>query len=138
VFIAFAAEELGLVGSREYVKALTHDQRSAIRAMINLECLGLTVPEIWASHADPKLFQAYIRVMNALHLQPTAVNVDKVGDDDAHSFRNIGIPTATLHSITQETFPLLHTSKDKVTAVHSGDYYDAYRVAAALLAYLDT
>ena len=138
IFVAFAAEEKGLFGSREYVNRLTNDQRKSIRAMINLECLGLTSPEIWGSRADPKLLEAYARVMSALHMQPASVNVDRVGDDDSHSFRDAKIPTLTIHSITQETLPLLHTSKDKISAINAGDYYDAYRVAAVLLVYLDS
>jgi Zn-dependent M28 family amino/carboxypeptidase len=138
VFVAFAAEEVGMHGSQEYVDKLTREERTTIRAMINLECLGMNSPEIWASRADPQLRDAYARVVNFFKLPPLGVNVDKVGDDDSHPFRDARIPTLTLHSITQETFPLLHTSKDKVSAIHPSDYYDAYRVAATLLAYLDT
>jgi hypothetical protein len=137
VFLAFAAEETGLNGSRMYVNQLSGEQRAATRAMINLECLGLTPPKIWASHADPHLLGAYKRVVNALHIPAAGVNVERVGDDDSHPFRDVHIPTLTIHSITQETYPILHTSKDRVSAIHPDDYYAAYRVAATLLAFLD-
>jgi hypothetical protein len=137
VFVGFAAEETGLNGSREYVNALTRPQRIAVRAMINLECLGLTPPKIWASRADPHLLEAYARVATALHMQPAAVNVDRVGDDDSHSFRDAKIPTLSIHSLTQKTFPILHSPRDNIDAIDSDHYYSAYRLAATLLAYLD-
>lgn len=137
VFIAFAAEERGLVGSHAYVAALNHDQRTAIHAMINLECLGLTAPKIWGSRADPHLLNAYARVADALRIPAAGVNVEQVGDDDSHSFRDAHIPTLTIHSITQDTYRILHTSKDQLSAIHPDDYYDAYRIAATLLALLD-
>lgn len=137
-FVAFAAEETGLNGSHEYVSKLSREQRSAIHAMINLECLGLTPPKIWASRADPHLLEAYARVANSLHIQAAAVNVERVGDDDSHPFRDAHIPTLTIHSITQDTYPILHTSRDQVSVIHPDDYYAAYRVAATLLAFLDS
>jgi aminopeptidase YwaD len=137
VFIAFAAEEAGLNGSHEYVHQLSREQRTSVRAMINLECLGLTPPKIWASRADPRLLEAYARVVEALRIQPAAVNVERVGDDDSHPFRDAHIATLTIHSITQATLPILHTSRDRVSAIHAEDYYAAYRVAATLLAFLD-
>ena len=138
VFVAFAAEETGLNGSREYVSKLSHEQRTAIHAMINLECLGLTSPKIWASRADPHLLEAYARVVDALHIQAGAVNVESLADDDSHPFRDARIPTLTIHSVTQATYPILHTSRDRLSAIREDDYYAAYRVAAALLSFLDS
>jgi Zn-dependent M28 family amino/carboxypeptidase len=138
VFVAFAAEEAGLVGSREYVNKLSPPQRKAIHAMVNLECLGLEEPKVWGSRADPKLLESYARVISALHIPPAVVNVEKVGDDDAHSFHDAGIPTLTIHSITPQTFPLLHSSKDKVSAIKPEAYYTTYKMVATLLAYLDS
>ena len=137
IFVAFAAEETGLHGSHEYVKELTPSQRSVIHAMINLECLGLSPPKVWASRADPHLLQDYSKVAAAVHVPYEAVNVEKVGDDDSHSFRDAKIPTLTIHSITQATLPILHTPRDNVEAIDADDYYKAYRLAATLLAYLD-
>jgi hypothetical protein len=137
VFVAFAAEERGLVGSREYVNKLSPEQRKSIRAMVNLECLGLASPEVWQSRADPKLLDAYVRVAKALSLPLHGVNVERVGDDDSHSFRSASIPTITIHSLTQETWQLLHSPKDTVAAIHQQEYYTSYKLAATLLAFLD-
>ena len=138
VFVAFAGEEGGLLGSREFVRKLAPEELHRVRAMLNLECLGAGPPQVWASRADPGLLNIYLRVVYALHLAPSSVNVDRVGDDDSHPFLNAGIPVLTIHSLTQKTLPLLHNSRDNLTAIHAEDYYTAYRLAATYLAYLDT
>jgi hypothetical protein len=106
--------------------------------MVNLECLGLDAPKVWGSRADRRLLEAYARVIGALHIPPTVVNVEKVGDDDSHPFRDAKIPTLTIHSITQKTLPWLHSPQDKVSAIRPEDYYTTYRAVATLLAYLDS
>ncbi len=61
-----------------------------------------------------------------------------VGDDDTHPFFSKKIPVISIHSVTQETWPILHTSKDTAAAVNLNYYYDAYRLVTFYLAYLDT
>jgi hypothetical protein len=137
VFIGFAGEEAGLFGSTQYVKKLSGQERSEVRAMVNLECLGLDAPKVWASRADKELLADYVEALNAIRMQPLVSNVDHMGDDDSHPFLNARIPVLTMHSITSSNFGLLHTQRDNLKAIHPADYYDAYRVAATFLAYLD-
>jgi len=137
VFIGFAAEERGLIGSTVYVRHLSKPERTRVGAMVNLECLGTTPPKVWASRADKVLLAAYGLVARSLKLEFAASNVDRVGDDDSHPFLNARIPVITIHSITQETWRLLHSSRDQLAAIDPGCYYDAYRLAATYLAYLD-
>lgn len=59
------------------------------------------------------------------------------GDDDTHPFLYKMIPVISIHSITQDTFAILHSSRDNIAAIHSDDYYNAYRLVAFYLAYLD-
>lgn len=138
VFVAFAREEDGLYGSRQYVKSLSPEERAAIHGMINLECLGTAAPKVWASRADKQLLSFYVQAAHALHLEAAASNVDKVGDDDSHPFLESKIPVLTIHSVTNQTFGLLHSPRDTVKAIHAADYYDAYRLAATFLALLDS
>jgi putative aminopeptidase FrvX len=137
VFVGFTDEEDGLVGSKFYVKQLTPDEAANIRAMVNLECLGLTPSKVWAHHADPKLLSSLVSLANSLPLPLAAVNVENAGDDDADSFRARRVPTITIHSVTTETWPILHSRLDDFSAIHEDDYYDSYRLIAAYLAYLD-
>ena len=46
VFVAFAGEERGLVGSSRYVKNLTPEQKGLIRAFVNLDAFPL---HVWRS-----------------------------------------------------------------------------------------
>jgi len=138
VFVGFAAEESGLVGSHEFVRKLPREEVHRIRAMVNLECLGIGPPEVWVSRADKHLLDAYAVVASMLLVQPRGMNVDRVGDDDSHPFLNAGIPVLTIHSLTPATLHLIHHQGDKLDAIHADDYYTAYRMAAAYLAYLDS
>lgn len=137
VFVAFAGEEEGLAGSRDYIRQLPKEARGEIRAMVNLECLGMAPPVIWASRADKKLASAYVKVAAALKLTPAAVNVDRIGDDDSHPFLDAKIPVITFHSVTEANFRKLHTREDSLNAIDPKQYSDAYRLAALYLAYID-
>jgi Zn-dependent M28 family amino/carboxypeptidase len=138
IFVGFNKEEVGLVGSASYVKELSPTEKSHVKAMVNLECLGLTKTKVWLSHSDKALLAALAAVAKAMKLEVEGVNVEKVGTADSESFAAAGIPRITLHTVTQDTFPLLHSRNDNLKAIRPDDYYDNYRLAAGYLAALDT
>lgn len=72
-----------------------------------------------------------------MKLPISVMNVDQVGTTDSESFAQVGIPRITLHSVTQATWPILHSAKDNMSVVKMNDYYDSYHLLAAYLAYLD-
>jgi len=131
-------EEKGLVGSEFYVSTLTHDQQSKIRAMVNLDSLGLAPTAIWLNRADSRLALALKTVADSLKLPLLATNVDQVGSTDSVSFSQRKIPSITVHSVTQKTWPILHSPNDKLSAIDPDAYFSTYRVVAAYLVYLDT
>jgi Zn-dependent M28 family amino/carboxypeptidase len=137
IFVAFAGEEKGLVGSRFYVNSLTPEQVKKIDAMVNMDTLGLGPTEVWATRSDQKLVRALNGVALALKLPLTGVNVDGVGQSDEESFIDRKVPTITIHSLTKETLRVLHSSKDNYSAVHFEDYYKSYRLLSAYLVFLD-
>jgi len=137
VFVGFSAEEKGLVGSQFYVSHLTPEQRSRIAAVVNLDSLGMGKTEVWASHADKLLLNDLGRIAAATKLPVVPMNVDNVGSADSESFAPYHIPRITLHSVTADTFPILHSSRDKMSAIQMDDYYDSYHLIAVYLAYLD-
>jgi len=138
IFVAFTAEEKGLVGSRFYVSSLTPDQVKKIDAMVNMDTLGLGPTEVWASRSDQKLVRALNGVAHALKLPLTGVNVDGVGESDEESFIKRGVPTITIHSLTQSTIQVLHSNRDNYSAIHFNDYYNSYRLVSAYLVLLDS
>lgn len=137
IFIAFAEEEKGLIGSRFYVKRMTAEQHSDAKEMINLECLGMNPPEVWASHSDKKLLSALAAVADAMKIPLSAVNVERVGTADSESFAAAKIPRTTIHSVDQKTLGVLHSDKDNIKAIHPDEYYESYRLIAAYLASVD-
>jgi hypothetical protein len=137
VFVGFSAEEKGLVGSAYYADHLTPEQRAHIEAVVNLDTLGLGPTEVWATHADKALLNALAATRTASKLPVLAMNVDNLGTADSESFARYQIPRITLHSVTVETWPILHSSRDQLDAVKMKDYYDSYQFIAAYLADLD-
>ena len=137
LFIGFAGEEKGMVGSQFYLKNLTPQQRTQLAAMVNLECLGLTSTKVWVSHSDPTFVRMLVAMSQWLKLPLGAVNVEEVGTDDAQSFTRYKIPHITIHSVTQSTLPVLHSKNDNFKAINPDLYYDTYRMIAPLLVLLD-
>jgi hypothetical protein len=138
IFVGFTGEERGLVGSDFYAHKLTKDERSKIQGMVNFDSLGLGPTKVWASHADKQLLDALEDIASALQLPIGVVNVDKVGSTDSESFAQFGIPRITIHSVTQETWPILHSKRDKLDVVKMDDYFSTYCLMAGYLAFLDT
>lgn len=135
-FVAFTGEEKGLLGSRAYVRQADKVHEPII-AMVNMDTLGLSETEVWVSHADPKLVSLLKTAAVAMKLPVFGMNVDNIGSSDSESFRNDRIPAITIHSLTSQTLPLLHSSMDRIDAVHIDLYYQTYRLVLAYLALLD-
>ncbi len=138
IFVSFAGEEKGLIGSRFYVNGLTADQLKKIEAMVNLDTLALGPTEVWVTRSDDKLVRGLNGMAVALKLPLTGVNVDGVGVSDEEPFVNRKVPTITIHSLTKETLRILHTSKDNYGEVHFDDYYISYRLLSGYLVLLDS
>ena len=138
IFVAFTDEEGGMVGSDFYAKKLTPEQRASIDLMVNLDTLGLGPTKVWGTHADGQLFNVLAKVANSMKLPLDVVNVDNVGTTDSESFAKYKIPRITVHSVTQDTWGILHSKKDTFDAIKMDDYYASYRLLAVYLAFLDT
>ena len=136
IFIGFAAEERGEIGSRFYVRQMTAEQVAATDAMVNMDVLGLAPAEVWLSHSDKKLANALLFVASQLKLPVTGVNVEQVGSSDSEQFSVRKIPRITIHSLSQQTYDahILHTWKDRISFIRMDDYYQTYRLLAAYLA----
>jgi Iap family predicted aminopeptidase len=137
VFVGFTDEEEGLVGSAFYVKQLSNDQKQSIHAMVNMDTLGLGSTLIWASKGDPQLARLLLTLAGSMHFPAAVMNVDRVGSADSESFRQAGIPSLTIHSVTRDTWNILHSSRDKIEQIHMDEYYQTYTLIVAYLAYLD-
>ena len=137
IFIGFTDEEKGLVGSRYYVEQLTKGELRRISAMVNLDSLGTGATKLELTRADKMLANALAAVAATFTLPLSVVNVHAVGRSDSDSFQDKKVPSINIHSLTNETFPILHTPRDQMAAIHMPEYYDSYRLITAYLAYLD-
>jgi hypothetical protein len=138
IFIGFSSEEKGLLGSKYYAGHLTPERRAHIEGMVNFDSLGLGPTKVWASHADQPLLDDLRTTAASAHLPLATENVDSIGASaDSESFARDHIPRITLHSVTDESWPILHSPSDTLEAIKMSDYYDSYKLIAEYLAYLD-
>ena len=136
LLIAFAGEEQGLLGSQSFVKQLG-DQRSLVKAMVNLDTLGLGATKVWLSHSDRNLANWLARVAKQMNIPLGAVDVEKVGTTDSEPFRERQIPAITVHSVTQQTLGVLHSPQDTIVAIQMDSYYQTYKLVISYLVALD-
>ena len=139
IFIGFTAEEKGEIGSHYYAQHMTKEQVALTDAMVNMDTLGLAPTEVWTSHSDKHLIGALGYIAKRLNAPVSGENVEAVGSTDSVQFSDRKIPSITIHSLTQQTYDagILHTSKDKLSAIRLDDYYQTYRLLSAYLAFLD-
>ena len=118
---------------------MTKEQVAVTDAMVNMDTLGLAPTEVWATHSDKRLTNALFHLSDQLKMPVTAVNVEQVGSTDSEQFAARKIPSITIHSLTQDTWNagILHSSKDKLSAIKLDDYYQTYRLVSTYLALLD-
>jgi hypothetical protein len=139
IFIGFTEEELGLIGSRYYARRMTKEQIAATDAMVNLDVLGLTSTNVWVSRSDERLVRAFAHAALLADSPVAGVNFERVGSTDSESFARRKVPRITIHSLNQQNHDagILHTRKDKLSAVNMDEYYRTYRLLSVYLVYLD-
>jgi hypothetical protein len=137
VFIGFTDEEKGLVGSAFYVRRMSKQEIAGIRAMVNMDSLGAGPTKLDMTRGDKQLAMALTSVAGSLHLPVSVMNVGQAGRSDSDSFWDRHVPAITVHSMTNETWPILHSPRDRMSEINQADYYDTYRLLAGSLAYLD-
>lgn len=137
IFVGFAAEEKGEIGSKFYVSQLSKETLSHIQLMINLDTLGLGPSEVWSSRSDKDAVTLLAGTAHLTHLPLTGRNVDGFGESDEESFIKQNVCTITVHSLTPQTTHVLHNAADSPSALHFQDYDDSYRLLAAYLVVLD-
>jgi len=137
LFVAFANEEKGLVGSHDFADSMKKEERATIQAMVNIDCVGVGTTAVWPHRANRRLLQLAQNTATAVGLELDLVNVEKVGDSDSHSFDYHGIPVIDFHSIHPETLHLLHSKQDVFGAIDMAKYGESFRIISTYLGVLD-
>ena len=138
IFVGFADEERGLRGSRHYVKTLSPEARDHLKAVVNLDCLGLDLPKVWVSRSDDRLVQWFVGMASEMSVHIEGVDIEQVGSTDSESFRRKKIPVITIHSATQRTLSVIHSRDDQLQAIDKDAYFETYKLLAAYLTLLDS
>jgi Zn-dependent M28 family amino/carboxypeptidase len=136
VFVGFWGEERGLLGSQQYVHKLRKEDLAKIDAMVNMDTFGAGPTEFWIGHSDPRLENAAVALASAMKLPIQGLRIEHVSTD-SETFREKKVPSIEFCAMTQSTLRLLHSSEDQVSRINQDDYYNAYHLLAAYLAYID-
>lgn len=137
LFLGTTDEEKGLVGAKAWVKANAKTLLPQVRAVVNIDSLGTGPTRVWLSRAHKGMAATANGLAAALQIPFSAINVDKVGDTDSHPFADKKIPCIDFHSLTQETWQLLHSDSDNKRNFRTEDWLASQRLLSAYLAYLD-
>jgi len=137
LFIGFADEEAGLVGSKAWVNANKKTRVSQIRAMVNIDSVGSGQLYLWHTRADKELAQAALRISQAIKFPLSGMSVDKVGMSDSFPFAERKVPVIDFHSLNDNTILLLHTIDDQLSKIDKAEQAGTYRFLTIYLYFLD-
>jgi len=128
-FVAFGAEEEGLLGSSYYVQSLSAEERSRILAMINLDVVGADIP--LAVNGESKLSETVRSVARRLNIEVTGDAGNAASDH--LSFLRFRIPAVLLST---PDFSRIHSPRDNLEAINSRRLGEASLLVITLVNYL--
>lgn len=127
-FVAFGAEELGLIGSSRYVDALREADRRAVLAMINLDMVG--VGDRLSFGGDSALVEPALRAAGELGQSAGRMRSNLSSSSDHASFQAASIPALFVY---RGEDPNYHTAGDLTRYVEAEHLEAAGRVVLAVL-----
>lgn len=137
VFVAFAREEEGLIGSERFLQSLTPEQRKKVDSMVNLDTLAVDGTYSWKNNSTKSLLDLIKKVAAQEKLALEEARLDG-GDADSSTFRRAGIPAITVFGASMDViFDIIHSERDNIAAFSLPHYKNAYLVTLALLKALD-
>jgi Iap family predicted aminopeptidase len=132
VFVAFAREEEGLLGSRDFVSHLSKPEVAQISAMINLDSLGAGPLVVWRSHSNARLYD-FSQAVGPLGF----VDVDQFGISDSAPFKEKKVAVIDFHSLRPSTIHILHSADDNEKSLKLEDYVAGFTFLTSYLDYID-
>lgn len=128
-FVAFGAEEIGLRGSRHFVGALPDGARSSLRAMINVDMVGVGDQERFSGAAE--LVDMASEAADAISFVNYTTNAGSAGGGSDHaSFDRAGVPVLF---INRSNDPNYHSPRDRAEIVDPDALALAGRLAIGVL-----
>ncbi|HEU0176870.1 MAG TPA: M20/M25/M40 family metallo-hydrolase [Blastocatellia bacterium] len=136
VFVAFGKEEEGLVGSSAMAGEIKKEQAAEYCAMINIDSLGIGIPQTLDNVSSKKLIDFTIALAKEMNVPFAHARIDGASSDSA-SFIGKKIPAVTIHALNSDWRKILHSNNDQPAKVNHESVYVGYRVALALLVRID-
>src|SRR5262249_48893175 len=136
VFVAFGKEEEGLVGSSAMTSEIKKEQAPEYCAMINIDSLGIGIPQTLDNVSSKKLIDFTIALAKEMNVPFAHTSINGASSDSA-SFISKKIPAVTIHALNDDWRKILHSSNDKPAKINHESVYVGYRVALALLLRID-
>jgi hypothetical protein len=141
VFALFSGEELGLHGSKTYVKA--YAATDTILGVINFDMVGYVEGgkqiEVWDDWKSEWLYSMLNEVRDSIGADVSLVPrfMPGIYNSDHASFWAVGIPGVMLADRTSNTipvYPYYHTIGDTIGEIDIGQVWDAARLVVAAMA----
>jgi Zn-dependent M28 family amino/carboxypeptidase len=126
-FALFSAEEFGLFGSKAYVDALPPADLNALRAMVNLDVVGL--PETLELIGDADLTDLARIEAQKLGIDSMPSSIPNGAGSDHLSFQRAGVPVLMLYRNDE----LIHTPSDAIDRISADSLGETVTVALAAL-----
>ena len=127
-FVAFEAEEIGLLGSAHYVRQLDDPARAATLAMINLDMVG--VGDRLSFGGDAPLVELARRSAAQLGIPAHQLRGNASSASDHASFQAVGIPSLFIY---RGEDPNYHTANDRADYVSPDNLAIAGQIVLDLL-----
>lgn len=142
LFIGFAREEEGLIGSARHLGSLSIAQRAKVDAMVNLDTLAVDGTFSWRKNKHNKQERAMLDLIKSVaerarlnHKEDTLEG----GDADSTTYLRAGIPAMTVFGASQEViFDIIHSERDNIAAFSLDHYKNALLLTLELLKTLDS
>ncbi len=131
LFVAFGEEEKGLVGSAAMVDQIKKEQTGEYCAMINIDSLGVGVPQVADNMSSKKLMDATAETAKQMGMPFAHARIEGAGAD-SQSFLVKKIPAVTIHGLSNDWHRILHSTNDKPEKVNRQSVYLGYRLALGL------
>jgi hypothetical protein len=132
IFVAFADQGNKVEGAEYFAAHLSSRQLAHVEAMVNVDALGLSPTKVWTAHSDKDLVAALVRMMYAMKISASQIDIAAVGNSDSDPFAARDVPQITVHSMTQQ-----NVIERSASSFREENYYDSYRLLSGYLAYLD-
>jgi len=131
LFVAFGEEEKGMVGSAAMVGQIKKEQVAEYCAMINVDSLGLAIPQVADNMSSKKLMDVTAEIAKQMGMPFAHARIEGAGAD-SQSFLAKKIPAVTIHAMNNDWPKVLHSNNDKPEKVNRQSVYLGYRLALGL------